>query len=351
MQSNILAKNFIMNKLQTNPQQFEFFQAVRLLQLIAQKSEVGRDCRIGHCNDPKQEAIRFRTPASLSFPTSSIEKVKINQLVPANMLVNFIGLTGPSGVLPDHYTELLIQRLQLKDTVLSDFLDLFNHRIISLFYRAWEKYRFYLAYDSSQLSNNRPNSFNQLLSSLLGLGTSHLAQRLAVPDEALFFYGGAFARQPRSASMLAALLQGYFNLPCKVKQFHGNWLQLEQDSCSQMPSRSNALGQYIELGINIVLGRRSWDVQSKFRLQIGPLSYSQFMQLLPSGSTLKPLTELTRFYVGMNLSFDIQLQLKANEVPFCTLRIEQPNRLGWDSWLKTRAVKQDAMDTIIIPRI
>ena len=122
---------------------FRFFQAVRLLgRVYPGRQPVGRDA------SPTDEAVRFRSRATLEFPASDIQEISPPQDgSPAQMLVNFMGLTGPSGALPQHYTELVLERMRVKDHALRDFLDLFNHRMLSLFYRAWEKYRFLLPYE------------------------------------------------------------------------------------------------------------------------------------------------------------------------------------------------------------
>ena len=147
------------------------------------------------------------------------------------MVVTFLGLTGPSGVLPRHYTELLLQRIREKDFSLRDFLDLFNHRLISLFYRAWEKYRLPIGYERSQLDDpdEQPDPVTRGLYCLVGLGTAGLRGRLDVDDEAFLYYSGHFAHFPRSASALECLLADYLEMPVRVQQCQGQWLALEPD--------------------------------------------------------------------------------------------------------------------------
>src|SRR5262249_36267283 len=134
-------------------------------------------------------------------------------LPPLEMLVAFLGLTGPQGVLPQHYTALLLRRIREKDHALHDFLDLFNHRAVSLFYRAWEKYRLPFAYERSRLDGSEEaDACTRSLYCLVGLGTGSQRGRLAIDDEAFLFYSGHFAHHPRSASGLEGLLEDYFEL-------------------------------------------------------------------------------------------------------------------------------------------
>jgi type VI secretion system protein ImpH len=218
------------------------------------------------------------------------------------MTVTFMGLTGPSGVLPRHYTELLVrlerEAKSAEKYALRDWLDLFNHRLISLFYRAWEKYRFYVPYGRGEYARSEPDTFTTCLYSLIGLGTPTLRgrlctsawiehngreqeQRLArIEDLALLYYGGLLAQRPHSAINLQALVSDYFQVPAAVRQFQGQWLRLDETNQSRLGLEDGNS----RLGVDCVVGQRVWDVQSKFRLVLGPLSYEQFLEFLPDRS-------------------------------------------------------------------
>jgi type VI secretion system protein ImpH len=325
---------------------FDFFQAVRVFErLYPHRQPVGRDA------NPTQEVARFRSHLSLSFPPSAIHDIERLQdgNGPAQMTVAFMGLAGLQGVLPRHYTELLLERARHKDQTLRDFLDLFNHRLISLFYRAWEKYRFPIAYEQALAKQEGYDSFSLRLFDLIGLGTKGLREMLEVEDEALLFYAGLLAQHPHSASALEGLLQDYFGIPVHVAQFVGQWLTLSEANRSRLGVRegNNALG------VSAVAGRRVWDQQGKFRLRLGPLTYDEFCRFLPSGEAFERLVGLTRFYAGQEWDFDVQLILKAAEVPACRLGEtgEQAPRLGWSAWLKSKAFCHDAEDAILAGKL
>ncbi|MBI1745328.1 MAG: type VI secretion system baseplate subunit TssG [Acidobacteria bacterium] len=320
------------------PYRFDFFQAVRLLERIYPKR-----LPVGKAEAPGQETVRFRTRLSLSFPPSPIY-----QLIhvsddradgePPQMTVAFMGLTGPSGVLPSPYTEMLVERTRYKDTALWTFLDLFNHRMISLFYRAWEKYRFPIAYERGD-----KDRFTGQLFSLIGMGTHGLQDRLGLPDEALLLYGGLIAQRPRSAGAIQAILSDYFGVTARLEQFSGQWFHLGEDDLTRLGAANS------QLGFSSIAGRRVWNIQSKFRMVFGPLSLAAFMAFLPFGSAFKPVRELLRFLVGLEFDFDIQLTLKAEEVPGCVMAREgeQAPKLGWTSWLKTRPFTADDSQVIL----
>jgi type VI secretion system protein ImpH len=326
---------------------FDFFQAVRVLErLYPERRPVGLD------SIPANEAVHFRSLLSLTFPPSAIHEVirPDDGTVPAQMTVSFMGLAGLMGVLPRHYTELLLDRVRNKDFTLRDFLDIFNHRVISLFYRAWEKYRFPIAYERSRLfGRGGYDQFSLALFYLVGMGTNGLRDRLKFGDQALLYYSGLAAQQPHSTSALEATLSDYFSVPVIVKQFVGNWLVLEKPNRTRM----GKVEANNELGLTSILGSKCWDQQAGFRLVVGPLTFQQFRGLLPCESGFLPVVELTRFFAGQTLDFDVQLVLKAAEVPACELKKPGPTalRLGWSSWLKSKEFSEDAGDAVLGPHL
>jgi type VI secretion system protein ImpH len=346
---------------------FDFFQAVRLLERLYPKRRP-----VGHPSLPKEEVVRFRSHLSLAFPASTIYEivppVDSNMPLP-QMTVTFLGLYGPSGVLPRHYTELMM-RLE-RDVKgperrgMRDWLDLFNHRLIALFFRAWEKYRFPIHYERGGHKGTEPDPFTRALFSLIGLGIPPLRNRLRVSaveqtsagpresplaeidDLGLLHYSGLLVQRPRTAIGLEALIDDYFGLPVRVGQFLGCWLQLE-------PANQSQLGQLgCELGVSVVVGTRVWDVQSKIRLRLGPLRRDQFDAFLPDPSPLPQrkafflLVHLVRLYLGPELDFDVQLVLRAPDVPGTHLdRGGLGPRLGWNTWILTENAVKDAEDAV-----
>ena len=134
---------------------------------------------------------------------------------------------GPLGVLPYHYTLLLAERLRARDSAPAAFFDLFHHRIISLFYRAWEKYRFTVAYERGE-----EDALTVHLRDLAGVGLEEARKHLPIPADALLLYTGLLGPQPRGAQALEQLLADYFGLPVEVEQFVGRWYPIPKwDQC------------------------------------------------------------------------------------------------------------------------
>jgi len=319
------------------PYRFDFFQAVRLLQRRLPPGGT----RVGREGPPAREAVRFLARLGLNFPASAVHRLEPMDRAdgPAAMTVNFLGLTGPSGVLPYVYTELLRARARAGESGPAAFLDLINHRLISLFYRAWEKHR--VALDAERGEDDR---FAGHVFALMGLGLPSHRERHTFPDRVLLKYAGFFAQQRRPAVVLEGLLRDHSGLPVEVVQFSGRWLTLDPADRSTLGGRT---GQNA-LGVSLVLGARVWDEAGQIRLRLGPLSYAEFRDHLPDGPGFRPLIELARLFVGAGFNLDVQLVIKAAEVPRCRLssRTGSGARLGRDAWMLGRRPARDAENAV-----
>lgn len=323
-------------ELRKEPYLFEFFQAVRLLErLFPDKSPVGG------FNPPNAEVVRFGANSTLAFPASEVQSLEWPADSPGRMKVNFMGLTGPEGVLPLYYTSLLAERARSGDHSAVDFFDIFNHRIVSLFYRAWEKYRFSIAYEREGL-----DPFSHHLMDLIGLGTPGLQNRLPVFDDSLLYYAGLLAQRPRSAEALRNLLSDYFEVPVEVEQFAGGWYPLDR---STQTALQGGLGESEQLGFGVVVGDEVWDQTARVRIGIGPLSLEQYQDFLPQGSAFESLRALTQFFSNGEFDFEIKLILDRRDVPPCVLGAEGDTapQLGWHTYITTRPMQQDASETIL----
>jgi type VI secretion system protein ImpH len=246
------------------------------------------------------------------------------------MMVSFMGAIGPLGVLPHQYTEVVMDRARYQDTTLWRFLDIFNHRMISLFYRVWEKYHFPIAYERTG-----EDDFTTYLFDLIGLGTNGLRGKLSFKDQGLLFYSGLIAQRPHSATAIGAIVADYFVAPANVVQFPGEWLKLG-DNVTRLGNANS------QLGSSTIAGNRVWSDQSKFRLRIGPVSLKKFNSFLPIGAAYKPLTDMVRLLTGLEFEYDVQLVLNREEVPLSVAGTNPSGpRLGWTSWLKTVDFAED----------
>ena len=310
------------------PYRFEFFQAARLFErLFPDKKPVGGEAL------PAEEPVRFRSRIALDFPSSEIQEVREPKDESGNteMLVNFMGMVGVSGVLPTHYTELVLDRVRHQDTSMWSFLDIFTHRAVSMFYRAWEKYRFPVAYERGN------DDFTSFLFDIAGLGTRGLRGRMNLDDESLLPYTALIAQKPHSQNAVENVVSDYFSVPAKVEQFYGQWLALNKQDLTKVGVENS------RLGVSAIAGSRIWHQQTKFRIKLGPLTFTHFQAFLPTGSAYGKLRSIVKFMIGLEFDFDVQLKLKAAEVPgtILTTRAMRKPMLGWTSFLKSQPFRAD----------
>ena len=326
----------IWEALEQEPFRFNFFQAVRLLERLMPERE-----RVGLFVQPSREVVHFGANPSIAFPPSQLYSLVRKRGEPARMTVNFMGLFGPLGVLPQYYTELVMSRVRAKDSTLREFFDIFNHRMISLFFQAWQKYRFTVAYERGERDR-----FSHHLLDLIGLGTEGLQNRQSVADDSLIFYAGLLAQWPRSASALCQVIGDYFAVPVEIEQFAGGWFKLDRETqcCFE-----EGITLSEQLGLGAVVGDEIWDQQSSVRVVLGPLTIEQYLDFLPNGTAYEPLCGLLGFFAGAEFDFEVQLILKNEEVPACELGAETGAmpQLGWVTWMKSKAFTRDPGDTVL----
>ena len=331
-----LMRRTVEERLFAAPSSFEFVQAVRLMQAFY-KERSG----VGFFQLPRNEVLRFGANPSLAFPASEIQSLEVVPDRPPLMRVNFLGLIGPLGVLPIYYTELVAGRVQARDHTLRDFLDIFHHRLLSLFYRAWQKYRYLVGFEQGD-----GDRFSQYLFDVIGLGTNGLRGRQEIPDTSLLYYAGLLAQQPRSATALEQMLADYFGVDVRVEQFLGAWYRLSSNAQCQLDDTELESQQ---VGFGAVVGDEVWDPQARVRLILGPLTLRQYLDFLPSGTAFGTLRTMVRLFAGDELDFEMQLVLRREDVPACELGTngEASPQLGWLSWSKTKPADRNPSETVL----
>jgi type VI secretion system protein ImpH len=320
--------------LRRDPYSFGFFQAVRILHQIR-----GTRVPVGLFTNPADEIVRFSVPASTAFPPSEIASLEVEGDGRARMGVNFLGLTGPQGLLPHQYTLLIAERKRGRDNALGDFFDLFHHRMLSLFYRAWEKHRFTVTYERGE-----EDALTQHVADIAGVGLENDRRHLPLANDDLLFYAGLLGPQPRGAAGLEQMLSEHFDVPIHVEQFVGRWYPLARYDQCELGDEESASNR---LGLGAVAGDEVWDAQTCVRLRVGPLSRSRYDAFLPGGREHDTIRALARFYCHDQFDFEIQLVLARDDVPGLVLGDDSASTLGWSTWIRTREFVRDADDTIL----
>ncbi|WEF34640.1 type VI secretion system baseplate subunit TssG [Pseudoduganella chitinolytica] len=330
----------VIERLFAEPYRFEYFQAVRMLELWLKRH-----------GTPAQGAIanflRFQNSTSLSFPPSELEAlqpeprdVQTDRRALAEALQSarlkyiritptFMGFLGSSGTLPAHYTErIAAHTLYEKDEGPRAFLDTFSNRALALFYEAWCKYRLELKYEI-----DGKDDFLPLLLSLAGMGNHSLRRRLSdhgngVLDESLAYFATAVRQRPASSVQIARVLSEYFNQTVRAEQFVGHWYDVPVEQ-QTMLGMNNAV-----LGAGAMAGARVWQRDLRLRLLIGPLDLEAYESFLPGGRAARALQEMLTMFTGLSLEYEVQLILRAADVRGVHMQHDRiGGRLGWDCFL------------------
>ena len=314
----------LLQTLLDEPERFDFDAALAVMMHAAGSGEAG-------------EAVRFHASAGLGFVAADVAAVDRTD-AGFKVTTGLLGLTGPSGVLPRPYTDIVNMERRRHAPALAAFLDLLAQRPLAQFAMAGVKYQphrsAHVAAIGHDASRPAADGLRHMALALTGYGTPHLAPRLTVGTEPLLFYAGLFAARPRSADRLGAIVSDWIGQPVEVEQFAGAWLSLAPGEMSALPS-GNQPGQFNALGIDAAIGARSWDIQSRIQLRIGPLTLDRFNALLPDQPLFQRLSALVRAYLDCEIGFAINPVLAASEVPPIALREASPSRLGWNAWLPT----------------
>ena len=307
------------SKLVSEGYSFDFFQALRLLE----DSEPDR-IRIGYTGPFNQEAVRVRPGKDLAFPAGDIESIEYVADADKWLVTeNFMGLYGPNAPLPIYFSTMIAQNYSDSDPLRS-FLDIFNHRLISLYYRAWKKYR--IGFDPSA-----GDSVSLALQMMLGHDADEERPPWPVPPHRLVRYAGLLAGGSRSASGLETLLEDFFGLEkvC-VTDFDTKRIRLSE----QQKTRIGEGAQNNVLGENVILGASVEDVTGQFRLTLGPLSRRVFDRFLPGQESYEKLIFLVHLYTRRQLDFTLELLLSGKDVsPAMVTSKYKLNPLGLACWL------------------
>ncbi len=324
----------LLQELQKEPYRFDFYQALRLLECAFDDApRLGKSVRLA------DEPVRLSQEPSLKFAPATLAGFEPTENPKHNKLsVHFFGLCGPNGALPLHLTEYVRDRIRHHDdNTFAAFSDVFHHRLLSLFYRAWADAQPTVQYD-------RPDSdrFSVYVGSLFGIGMPTLRDRDAFPDLAKMYYAGRFACQTRHPEGLREMLADFFGVPVKIEEFIGEWIELPQDCRFQLGLQPESA----TLGVACTLGSHVWDCQQKFRISVGPVDWDSFVRLLPGGASLERLTALVKNYLGDELLWDMNLVLQQEETPSWQLGQGQ---LGQTIWMDNAGVQEDPKDLILHP--
>ncbi|MGC4061911.1 MAG: type VI secretion system baseplate subunit TssG [Aquabacterium sp.] len=328
------------------PYAHDLFQVLRRIQALNPTAP-----RLGEALRPRDEAVRLGQDPELNFAPANIHSFSTDTGPVPRIGQRGFGLFGPMGPMPMHLTEYVRERARSHgDPTLTRFADVFHHRALLLFFKAWAQSR-------PVVHRDRPwdDDFSRWVSALFGQAAKPFTLRDAIPDDAKRLHAAALSRGPRNAEGLVKILKQYFGVQVDIEPAVGHWLDLQEEDRSRLlpstaPGRNTALGQ------RAVLGKRVWDRQSNFRLRIGPLSYAQYQRFLPGQPARTALRDWLRQYLGLGLSCETRLVLQGSEVPRLQLgrraqagkptvaQAASAGQLGLNAWLGRKTPHPDRAD-------
>jgi type VI secretion system protein ImpH len=322
-----------MQRLAASPYEFGFWQVMRRLEAHFRARP-----RFGRSTRPAEDEVRLAQEPSVIFAPAALaawEPPQDGRV--ARLLVHFLGLFGPDGPLPLHLTEYARDRRRnYRDPTLQRFADIFHHRALSLFWRAWADTRPTISFDRPE-----DDRFATYMGALIGLGMASLRNRDAMPDLTKLHFAGHFANQTRHAEGLGSILSAFFTMPVHVECFVGAWLALPEAD----RTRLGETPQTGAIGRTALVGGRVWSRQHKFRIVFGPLTLAEYRRLLPGGQSFRRLIPIVRNYAGDTLVWDVNLILKRAAVPPTVLG--RQGNMGWTTWLGSRPGRTDAANLFL----
>ncbi len=299
--------------------EFEFHAFIKLLEELNPKA-----APVGVQSDPLKEVVNFKTHVGFDFPPTDIRSFSTAEFpdTPPNLTTDFFAIAGHPGPLPTPYTQRLIDSDRRGDTAMHSFLDIFNHRFLSLLHRIRKKYWVGVS------SEDAEHTFlGRCLRSLLGMGLPSLVNRMPILDRSFFPYVGLIWGSHRSLEGLEKIVSSFFRLPVSITQFEGKW----QDVPLSQQSSLGRGGKFNILGKTAILGDRFWDQQALIAFHIGPMTLAQYVEFLKPGKSYDALCQLVVYYAGKGQDFTINPILKKDEIP--KTKLGYGVALSWTSWL------------------
>lgn len=321
----------------------DFNQFIRCLQ-------IEHGSRISDAVSPDEQPVQLIADLEGSFPTNQVVAwtPPDDRHVRPRLAAAFFGLYGPSGALPEHYTHLMLERTRQGDHSLREFLDIFNHRLLTLFYQAWEKHSLPVAFETAAVAGY-VDPVHAALQALVQTRLPAARDRLSLSDDWLIYYGGIMANSRCPAESLRACVEDFTALPTALEQLVGQWLQLDTADQSRLKTSEFGVSSGNMLGVDTIIGGSVWDVESRFRLQIGPVDWPTMSEYLPDSLPLRRVFDLVRRLAGPHFDFDAQVLLAADEVRGVQLG-DDSYRLGHNTWLGQWPHRHPAIDAIFQPK-
>ncbi len=301
------------------PWRFDFFDVLRSIERAAPDRP-----RIGDAGARDEELLVLGQDPYLEFPASNLTRLDRDVHDRIRLLCRFAGLLGPQGPLPLHLTVEARLWCDARDESFARFLDIFNHRFLALFYRAWADAR-----PAAQHDRPEQDRFMDYVGAATGMGTRPYQHRDSLGDLTKLPLAGLMGPAVKSASRVENMVAFLFSADVEVEQMVGLWLPLEAADQSSLSVKHASLGN------DTLLGGSVYSVQDKFRIRIFAKSLAQFEAFLPDGAFCEKQADAIYFYLGSLLDYDVEIAIAEHETR--PARLGGFGRLGWTTWMTDKS--------------
>lgn len=272
---------------------------------------------LGSTEDPKDDPVRFRPDPGMGFPAAEFKAIEFasDSARCATVRTRLLGLYGVDSPLPTAFLDEITQRREGHEA-LEAFLDIFNHRVFTQFYRIWRKYSYPASFEAGG-----SDATSQCLLGLIGLGIPGTARKIATPVSRFLALLSVMRLPTRNAEGITALAR--LLAAATRTRVTPHWPQkvrlAQPASLSQV--RPTSLSQGTPLG---AIGH---DANSQLLITLISRDPQESQGWLPGGLLLADLQVLLRVYLGWRYSAKLQLSLCIDDLPRPILG-QAPIRLG-----------------------
>lgn len=317
----------LMQELEKNLPKMNFYRFCQLLEQLAYSSH-----QLGCAESPAQDHLRFAPVSAMGFPAGELKAIERDPYLPerpTTVRTTFLGLYGVDAIMPYAFLDDIIKREEGYEA-LTDFLDIFNHRVITQYYRIWLKYH----YPSSYVYGGEDN-LSQCLLGLTGLGIKGTSEQIATPPSRFLALLGLITQHTRTAEGIVGLIRVLApNVEVKVSEFYPIWVNAPQPASLSQANK-------VALNGSAVVGKRFKESNQTIKVVIIPNEYGDVEGVLPDGQVYHDIMVLLRAYLGYRVDVRLSLHIKRALLPRTTL-FSAKARLGQTASLAKQVDRDDS---------
>ncbi|MDC9768168.1 type VI secretion system baseplate subunit TssG [Proteus mirabilis] len=291
-----------------------FYRFCQLLEKVSPQSPP-----LGTTDDIKDDPLRFRPWPGMGFPAGELRTVEQHSTkpeLPLTVRTNFLGLYGIDSPLPTSYLDDIAQGVDGTE-VLTEFLDIFNHRIITQYYRIWRKYAYPATFEAGGT-----DATSQCLLGLIGLGIPGCAERIATPISRFLALLSTMRLPTRNSEGVKALISLLApNTQAVINEYDIVKVPVDERT-------SLARHQRVSLATRPTLGKTAKDTTSRILISLTTYHPQEAQGWLPGGHLYTDFLVLLRVYLGYRSDACLKLTVPISILPEPRLQKTSRIQLG-----------------------